>query len=401
MRARLLPMGNHSFIDTELARMGQQAPRAVHQLAPPHWAYKLLDVPSATATHLAGFLDAHAPGCWWYEGIGATPGTVDVLLGGTHACFDTMRRHTQPVWQEVMTAMDEARQWHEHAPADLMLAGHPAGLARHTMVMGILNVTPDSFSDGGFYLRPEQAVKHAEEMLDQGADIIDVGGASSRPGASPVPVEVEYARVVPVVHEIVQRFGARVSVDTYRASVAEAALDAGAVLINDISAMRFDTAMAPLIARRQAAVVLMHMQGTPQTMQQAPTYRQVIDEVYDFFADRLQFAVQHGIARDRIICDPGFGFGKTMHHNLDLLRDLQHFGTLGQPLLVGTSRKSFFGQLLQREVWDRLEGTIASVVYVALHGAAIVRVHDVGPTVQALHLVDAIRSDLTVANDGQ
>jgi dihydropteroate synthase len=258
--------------------------------------------------------------------------------------------------------------------------------------MGILNVTPDSFSDGGFYLQTDQAIKHAEEMLAQGADIIDVGGASSRPGAAPVPAAVERDRIIPVLREIVKRFGARVSVDTYRADVAEAALDVGAVMINDISALRFDPAMAQVVAQHEAAVVLMHMQGTPQTMQQAPWYRHVTDEVYTFLAERLDYARQHGIARQHLVCDPGFGFGKTVQHNLDLLHDLPHFQGLGQPLLVGISRKSFLGHLLQREVWDRLEGTLAGVVYAVLHGAAIVRVHDVAPTVQALRLVEAIRT---------
>jgi dihydropteroate synthase len=261
--------------------------------------------------------------------------------------------------------------------------------------MGVLNVTPDSFSDGGLYLQPEQAMKHAAAMLAEGADIIDVGGQSSRPGAQPVPEELERQRVIPVVQEIVQRYGALVSVDTYRASIAEAALEAGAVLINDISAMRFDARMAPLLGTSNAAVVLMHMQGTPHTMQQAPTYQHVIDDIYGFFVERLHHAEQHGIARHRIVLDPGFGFGKTIHHNLELLRGLEHFQSLGQPLLVGTSRKSFLGHLLQRKVWDRLEGTIASVIYAVLRGATIVRVHDVKPIVQAVRLLAALEPTTT------
>jgi dihydropteroate synthase len=193
-----------------------------------------------------------------------------------------------------------------------------------------------------------------------------------------------------VVQEVVKRYGALVSVDTYRAGIAAAALDVGAVLINDISAMRFDTHMAPLIARRHAAVVLMHMQGVPHTMQQAPTYRHVIDDIYRFLTERLHHAVHHGIARQRIILDPGIGFGKMVRHNLELLHGLEHFQSLGQPLLVGTSRKGFLGRLLQREVWDRLEGTIASVLYALLRGASMVRVHDVKPIVHAVRLIDAL-----------
>ena len=256
--------------------------------------------------------------------------------------------------------------------------------------MGILNVTPDSFSDGGLYCEPERALVRAEAMLAEGADLIDVGGQSSRPGSEPVPAAVEQARMVPVVREIVKRHNALVSVDTYRADVAAAALDAGAVMVNDISALRFDPGMAPLLAQRGAAVVLMHMQGTPRTMQQAPAYHHVIDDIFGFLHERLHEAVQAGIERQRIVLDPGFGFGKTVAHNLDLLRGLDRLGALGQPLLVGTSRKSFLGHVLQRPVDDRLAGSVASALWAAQRGAALVRVHDVGATVQALALLEAL-----------
>jgi dihydropteroate synthase len=323
---------------------------------------------------------------------GAHPATVDVVVGGSAELDTALQQATQqtPQLQPVVTALEHARQLQEQSPLHLTLGTTTWPLQQRVYIMGILNVTPDSFSDGGLYLQPEQALKHAETLLADGADLIDVGGESSRPGAMPVPATVEHERVVPVVREIVKRFNALVSVDTYRASVAAAALDAGAVLINDISALRFDAQMAPLIARRGASVVLMHMQGTPQTMQRAPTYRHVIDEVYSFLAERLHCAMQAGIARQRIVLDPGFGFGKTTPHNLDLLRGLEHFHALGQPLLAGTSRKSFLGRLLQRQVWDRLGGTLATVVYAALRGARIVRVHDVGPTVQAMRILAAL-----------
>jgi dihydropteroate synthase len=234
------------------------------------------------------------------------------------------------------------------------------------------------------------AVKHAEKMIQEGADLIDVGGQSSRPGAVPIPAAVERERVVPVVRDIVKHFGAQVSVDTYRSCVAEACLDVGAVLINDISAMRFDPKMAPLIARHRASVVLMHMQGTPKTMQQAPRYQHVIDDVYGFLHDRLLLAMRHGIGRQQIVLDPGFGFGKTVKHNLELLQGLAAFQSMRQPILVGTSRKSFLGHLLQREVWDRLEGTLSTVFYAISQGAAFVRVHDVAPVVQAVRVANAL-----------
>jgi dihydropteroate synthase len=292
----------------------------------------------------------------------------------------------------IADVLDQAWCLQDSAPTHLHLGETSVILGQHTCVMGILNVTPDSFSDGGLYLQPELALKHAEHMLAEGADMIDVGGQSSRPGATPISPETERERVVPVIREIVKRYGARVSVDTYRAAVAEAALDAGAVLINDISAMRFDPQMAPLIARHNASVVLMHMQGTPQTMQQAPSYHHVIDDVHRFLAERLRCALDHGIPRERIVLDPGFGFGKTVRHNLELLHGLRHFQVLGQPLLVGTSRKSFLGRLLQRDVWERLEGTLASVVYAVLRGAAMVRVHDIKPIVQAIRLIDTLEN---------
>jgi dihydropteroate synthase len=394
MLARLLPQDDRSLITRELACMGHQAPAEVLNRSDQHFVGKLIDAPCATATLLTHWLQHQGPGCWWYSTVGSRAASVDLLFGGPSRLEPVLWQapHQVPLLQPVVTALEHALRLQTSAPTHWLLGETCVAVRNHTSVMGILNVTPDSFSDGGLYLRPEQAIKHAEKMLADGADIIDVGGQSSRPGAAPVPATVERERVVPVVREIIKRYGALVSVDTYRASVAEAALDAGAVLINDISAMRFDAHMAPLIAERNAAVVLMHMQGTPQTMQQAPSYRHVIDDIYRFLTERLHCAMQHGIARQRIALDPGFGFGKTVRHNLEVLQGLEHFQSLGQPLLVGTSRKSFLGHLLQRQVWDRLEGTIASVIYAVLRGAAIVRVHDVGPVVQAVRLIDALNT---------
>jgi dihydropteroate synthase len=392
MLARLLPQGDRLPIAHELARMGHQAPADVLGARCQECVWKFIAVPQAIAVALTAWLQQQAFGHWWYSTTGAYADTVDLLVGASAALPKALQHdvhQTHPL-RPLAVALEQALQLQEQAPRHLCLGETRLPLGQRTLVMGILNVTPDSFSDGGLYLQPEQAVKHAEGMLAEGADIIDVGGQSSRPGAAPVAEEVEFQRVIPVVRDIVQRYGALVSVDTYRASVAEAALDAGARLINDISAMRFDPRMAPLIARRQAAVVLMHMQGSPQTMQQAPTYRHVIDEVFRFLAERLDVAMQHGITRQRIILDPGIGFGKTVAHCLELLSGLEHCRALGQPLLVGTSRKSFLGGLLQREVWDRLEGTIASVVYAVLHGAAMVRVHDIPSVVQAVRVVDAL-----------
>jgi dihydropteroate synthase len=392
--ARLLPLHDRAVVARELARVRPEGvPEADGE---PRWqqAVKLLGVRDDLARLLGQWLPQHFPHSWWYSVRGEATGTVDMLLGGSDELVATLRQlaqSTSPL-RQIGAALERAVRLQAEAPGRLEMGETALALGGRTYVMGILNVTPDSFSDGGLYLQPQQAVKRAEEILAEGADVLDVGGASSRPGAEPTPEEVELQRVIPVVREVVRRYGALVSIDTYRARVAAAALDVGAVMINDISALRFDADMAPLLARSRAAVVLMHMRGTPRTMQQGPAYRHVIDEVYTFLEQRLQYAVQQGIPRQRIVVDPGVGFGKGMRHNLELLRGLEHFRSLGQPLLVGTSRKSFLGRLLRREVWERLEGSVASAVYAALRGAALVRAHDVGPTVQAMRLVEALRT---------
>ena len=390
MLARLLPQSDDTLIAQELAQMGHQTLEALLGEDDRRLVWKCIGVPRATASVLLDWVQRQGPGYWGFSTAGAEVATCDLLCGAPASLMRQLQQEQQAALQPVVVALQQAMQLQERGTAQLVLGGRVFDFRQRPYIMGILNVTPDSFSDGGLYLQPEQALTHAETMLAAGADIIDVGGQSSRPDAVPVPPEVEHARAVPVIRDIVQRYGALVSVDTYRASVAAAALDAGAVLVNDISAMRFDAQMAPLIARRGASVVLMHMQGTPQTMQRAPAYRHVLDDVYSFLAERLHWALQYGIARQRIMLDPGFGFGKTVQHNLDLLHGLEHFRALGQPLLVGTSRKSFLGHLLQRQIWDRLEGTLATVLYAVLRGAALVRVHDVAPVVQTLRLLAAL-----------
>ncbi len=399
MHIRLLPQGHDPLTPQELIRMGHRTPATIEQHDAQPFVFKVMDIPRDVASQLLAWLQNRVSpsSCWWHDAPGEHPGTVDLLIGGTQALPRHLRQsvHQTPALEAIVHALEQALQAQRDAPTHLHLGSTQLPLAQRTYVMGIVNVTPDSFYDGGLYLQPEQAIKHAEAMLEDGADIIDVGGASSRPGATPVSPQVEAERVVPVVRQIVRRFGALVSVDTYHASVAKAVLDEGAVMINDISAMRFDPEMIQLLANQSAAVVLMHMQGNPQTMQQAPTYRHVIDDIYRFLAERLDTATQHGIARERIVCDPGFGFGKTLGHNVDLLKGLPSLQSLGQPLLIGTSRKSFLGRLLQREVWDRLEGTMASVLYATVQGATFVRVHDVGPIVQAVRMLDAVRHSQT------
>jgi dihydropteroate synthase len=259
-----------------------------------------------------------------------------------------------------------------------------------TGIMGILNVTPDSFSDGGLYSDLPAAVSRAQQMVVEGADIIDIGGQSSRPGSEPVSETEERRRVVPVVEAVAKSVPAIISVDTYRAEIARAALDAGAHLINDISALRFDPALTGVVASHRASLILMHMQGMPRTMHLNPHYDALIDEVFDFFRERLSTAQAGGISADRLLIDPGIGFGKGARHNLDLLEKLQQFQALGYPIVVGTSRKSFIGRILGVDVHERLEGTAATVATAIAQGADIIRVHDVQAMVRVARIMDAM-----------
>jgi len=245
------------------------------------------------------------------------------------------------------------------------------------LVVGIVNATSDSFFEGSRFASVSAAVEEALRMEEEGADAIDVGGESSRPGAVPVPADVETARVVPIVQGIRKRSDILLSVDTTKAAVAEEALAAGATIVNDISALRSDPAMAEVVAARRAHIILMHMQGTPTTMQVKPEYGSVVDEVRAFLAARIEAAEAAGIARDRVIVDPGIGFGKRLVHNLELLRSIGRFADLGAPVMVGASRKSFLGEILGLPVEERLEGTLAVHAVAVAGGADLVRVHDV------------------------
>ncbi|MGZ4144164.1 MAG: dihydropteroate synthase [Actinomycetota bacterium] len=274
---------------------------------------------------------------------------------------------------------------------DLPLAdGRVLLLSERAHVMGILNVTPDSFSDGGRYFDVEAALKQGIALADDGADLIDVGGESTRPGADPVETAEEIRRVVPVIEALADAVSVPISIDTMKAEVARAALDAGAAVVNDVSAGRFDPSLLRLVADRGAPVVLMHMLGEPRTMQQNPTYRDVVAEVAAFLHARASDARAAGIAPDRIVIDPGFGFGKTPAHNLVLLKELRRFTELGHAVLVGTSRKSFIGATLDLPIEQRLEGTAATVALAIANGAAIVRVHDVEPMRRVASMVEAV-----------
>jgi dihydropteroate synthase len=271
-------------------------------------------------------------------------------------------------------------------------------MVERPLIMGVINVTPDSFSDGGLFLDAQAAVAHGERLAAEGAAILDVGGESTRPGAEPVSEEEELERVIPVVERLATQAGPRVSIDTAKARVAEAAVQAGARIVNDVSALRFDPAMAAVVAGSGATCCLMHMQGEPRTMQSDPRYGDVVSDVKAFLEERLGCAVAEGIPEERVWLDPGIGFGKTVEHNLELLRRLDEIVAIGRPVVIGTSRKSFLGKITGRSEEERLPGTIATNVIAYERGASIFRVHDVAPVADALEVAAGTFNAMQVAS---
>ena len=297
--------------------------------------------------------------------------------------------------QDLLDTIEAATAaWHGGAPDLALPGGRVLPASRRTLIHAVLNVTPDSFSDGGSHLAPDgdvaPAIAAGRAMVTAGADLVDVGGESTRPGAQPVSAEEELARTVPVVQALAED-GIVVSIDTTKAVVARAAVEAGAAIVNDVSAGRLDPELYPTVADLGVPYVLMHMQGTPRTMQQDPTYDDVVAEVFDHFVGELVRLEAAGVPRERVVIDPGIGFGKTVEHNLALLRHLRSFTSLGRPVLIGASRKSFIGKLSGGlGIEDRLEGSLAAAALAVAGGARILRVHDVAETRRALAVADAI-----------
>jgi dihydropteroate synthase len=276
-----------------------------------------------------------------------------------------------------------------HIPPPIVCRKRTFDFSERPFIMGIVNVTPDSFSDGGSYFSPEQAVAHGLRLAEEGADIIDIGGESTRPGAAPVSAAEETERVLPVIAELAANIDVPLSIDTTKAEVARKALAAGAEIVNDVSALRFDPEMGDVVAAARVPVVLMHMRGTPRTMQYDIHYQSLIDDIREFLEERIEFAVSVGIALENIIIDPGIGFGKSIEQdNLSILKNLAAFTELGRPVLVGTSRKGFIGKLLGTPAHEREEGTAATVAIAIYNGAHIVRVHDV----KSMKMVAAVAS---------
>lgn len=273
----------------------------------------------------------------------------------------------------------------------IVLKNKTLDFSQRAYIMGVLNLTPDSFFDGRMFPEPEAAVQHAFRMEAEGADIIDLGGESTRPGAQAVPLKEEFRRVLPVLKRLSGRLKVPISIDTYKSEVAERCIQCGAEMVNDISGLYFDPRMKEIVARHQVPVIVMHMKGTPRDMQKDPQYRDLIGEILSFFRESISRADAAGVPADKIIIDPGIGFGKSFAHNLDILKGLESFKVLGKPIMVGVSRKSFLGKILDLPVDERLEGSIAAALYAVLRGANIVRVHDVAATVRALRTVEAIQ----------
>ncbi len=319
--------------------------------------------------------------------------TTDVLIFGTIRQIKDLTSKLKKQYfglKEIAVRIEEALANFDGAPAPMKIGGRTFRFGRRTYIMGILNVTPDSFSDGGRFINFRDAVDHGKKMVDDGADIIDVGGESTRPGALPVSAGEEMKRVIPVVRELSKIRGAVISIDTTKSKVADEAVKAGASMINDVSALRSDKEMAKVAARRKVPVALMHMLGNPRTMQENPAYDDLIFDIISCLQNSITLAIKGGVLKSRIIVDPGFGFGKTVEHNLEILRRLKELKVLGCPILIGTSRKSTIGEILGLPPDKRLEGTAATVVSAIAGGADIIRVHDVAEISRVARMADAI-----------
>jgi len=378
-RPRILSLPDEDAVVRELARIGGDpalAPRAMLRVM------RLDGVPAPAAVMLRKNLRAVGGEAVIRE----AGGMCDLLLIGTEAQYREVREPAELV-KAILAALA-----HYGRPGGVLRCGpYNLPLGKKTYVMGILNVTPDSFSGDGLGSSLDAAVRQAERMVADGADMLDVGGESTRPGAEEVPLEEELRRVIPVIATLAERFSVPISIDTYKSAVAREALRAGATIVNDISGLRFDPAMASTAAEAGAAVVVMHIQGTPRTMQQHPHYDDLMTEVCNYLQKSTALAEAAGIPRDQVVLDPGFGFGKTVEHNLELLRRLRELTSYGQPVLTGTSRKSTIGKVLGGlPPEERVEGTAATVAIAIQNGADIVRVHDVTEMARVAKMTDAV-----------
>jgi len=362
-----------------------------------HYCLQLSNVPSAAALILKQeMLGIGAEAAIPYRALTNDPKNGKVILMGTLQQFETLAEKLKPqpfmlakLGPELLRVIDNL----ERKSFSLTLPGGTLELGQKPVLMGILNLTPDSFFDGGKFLDPEKALAQAELMAEQGAQIIDLGGESTRPGSEPVPLDEELRRVMPALEKIASRVKkVFISIDTQKAEVAQRAMDSGASIINDISALGADPKMAKVAAEKKAGLILMHIKGTPKNMQQNPVYDDLFAEIIGFLKERMDIALAAGVDPEKIIVDPGIGFGKTVEHNLEIIRDLWRLRTLGRLILLGPSNKSFIGKVLNAEKDDRFEGTAASLVAGILAGADIIRVHDPGKMKKFAMMAGALRS---------
>jgi len=392
---RVLILRNERGVKDELKKIGVSQ-EAVKILAPKafHYLIKIEGIPSPTANLLKQeMLSVMADAAISKEVASFISKKSGVLLIGTEAQLKKVlpRLNRQPFnLPQVSQQLSELLKNFKKGRFVLSFKEKKMDLARKVAVMGVLNLTPDSFYNGGKYTTESRTLRKVEEMVKEGADLIDVGGESTRPGAKEVEVEEEIRRVIPVISKIRELFEIPVSIDTYKAKVAKEALEAGVDMVNDISGLRFDPGLKEVVARSGAAVVLMHIKGTPRDMQNNPRYESLMEEIISYLSESIRLAQKAGIDLEKIIIDPGIGFGKTSQHNLQILNHLGELRSLGRPILIGASRKSFIGNVLGLPLEERLEGSLAAASLAVMQGAKIIRTHDVKPTRRAVDLTQAI-----------
>jgi len=380
---RVLLAPGHPALAAEIRRFAADGP------AVGDWFFKLEAIPARDASAMADQVLRHGGGALTRE---RCQGHCDALVrvpGDAFGVFLTALGEAG-VGQGVIHALHAAAEAWQRTRFTLRCGSATLEIGQRTLVMGIVNVTPDSFSDGGQFLHPARAIEHGLALAEAGADILDIGGESTRPGSEPVDAETECARVLPVIAALARQATVPVSIDTSKAIVARRALDAGAAILNDVTALRGDPGMAAAAADSGAPLVLMHMRGTPRTMQQAPHYDDLMGEVTGYLRKAMARAVAAGVSEEQIVVDPGLGFGKTLGHNLELVRRLGELRSLGRPILVGPSRKSMIGQVLGVPAHQRLHGTAALVALAVARGAHIVRVHDVAAMSHVARMADAV-----------
>jgi len=327
------------------------------------------------------------------RGLDCSAKQTDALLMGTQKHFEKLilKLESYPDFQPIGQSIKETLKNISRTHYSIRCRKGTLHLGKRTHLMGVLNVTPDSFSDGGFFFDKEKAIAHGLRMVEEGADIIDIGGESTRPGSKPLELEEELQRVLPVIESLAKKVNVPISIDTYKSAVAQRAIEAGAQMINDISGLHFDPSLAQIAVKEDVPIVLMHIRGTPETMQKDVHYNSLLSEILKYLKDSIQSAESTGLDPQQIIIDPGIGFGKTIEDNLCIIKNLYEFRVLGKPILLGTSRKTFIGKILNAGVRDRLEGTLSSIAIGVLNGAHIIRSHDVLQAKKAIAVADAIR----------